>query len=262
MYEEFFIRALIGAIGLALITGPMSCLVLWKRFAYFGDAISHAALLGVALAFIANISPAIGSFIITLIIAILLIMLRERYSNDSLLAMFSYSCLAGAIIVISLIKNVQLNISSYLFGDILAISNYDIIAIYLIMFFIIGWLLFRWRQLLVAIIYQDYARAENINDTRIEIEFILMMALFIMVSFQLVGTLLIPAMLIMPAMAVRRFSKTPEQMVILATIVALLSTIFGLFTAAQFDLPAGAAIILNLLVIFIATHVLTIFSSQ
>ena len=72
MFEEFFLRALLGGIGVALIAGPLGCFVVWRRMAYFGDALAHSALLGVALGFLLSIEPALGVLVAGAVLACLL----------------------------------------------------------------------------------------------------------------------------------------------------------------------------------------------
>ena len=93
MFDDFFIRALIAGVGIAIIAGPLGCLVIWRRLSYFGDTLSHSALLGVTLAYAFSINITLSVFVISSIVAILLINLQKRtkLAGDSLLGLLAVS---------------------------------------------------------------------------------------------------------------------------------------------------------------------------
>ena len=78
MFDDFFIRALVAGIGVAFVTGPLGCFVIWRRLSYFGDTLAHSALLGVTLAFTMEFNIAISVFVISSMIALILIQLQKK----------------------------------------------------------------------------------------------------------------------------------------------------------------------------------------
>ena len=78
MFDDFFIRALIAGIGVAIVSGPLGCLVIWRRLSYFGDTLSHSALLGVTLAYAFSINISLAVFIISGLVAALLLSLQKK----------------------------------------------------------------------------------------------------------------------------------------------------------------------------------------
>jgi len=132
--DSFVLYALAAGIALALVVGPLGSVVVWRRMAYFGDTLAHAALLGVALAVAADKLPMAGVGIIGVLIAVLLFWLEKQrdLSTDTLLGILSHSALALGLIVLSVIQaqGFNINLMSYLFGDLLAVDQSDLILMY------------------------------------------------------------------------------------------------------------------------------------
>ena len=140
MFDDFFIRALFAGVGVALVAGPFGCFIIWRKLAYFGDTLSHAALLGVALAFLLGSNVTITVFFISSVIAIILIILRGQtyLSADSLLGLISHSALALGLVVLAFMSWVRIDLMGLLFGDILAVSRFDLVVIYTGGFLVLG----------------------------------------------------------------------------------------------------------------------------
>ena len=133
MFDDFFIRALIAGVGIALVTGPLGCFIIWRRLAFFGDTLAHSALLGVTLAFTFDVSIALSVFIISSIIALILLKLQKntKLPGDALLGLLAHSSLAVGLVVIGFLSFIRFDIMGFLFGDILAVSNTDLITIWI-----------------------------------------------------------------------------------------------------------------------------------
>ena len=106
MLDDFFIRALFAGIGVALVTGPLGCFVVWRRLSYFGDTLAHSALLGVTLAYSLEFNIALSVFIISALIALILINLQKRTNlpGDALLGLLAHSSLAVGLVVIGFLS--------------------------------------------------------------------------------------------------------------------------------------------------------------
>ena len=131
IFEDFFIRALIAGIGVALVAGPLGCLVVWRRLAYFGDTLSHSALLGVALAYVFELNITLSVFIVSGVIALILIDLqrRTRLPGDALLGLLAHGSIAIGLVFISFLSFIRFDLMGLLFGDILSVSEVDIYII-------------------------------------------------------------------------------------------------------------------------------------
>ena len=109
MFDDFFIRALIAGIGIALVTGPLGCFVVWRRLSYFGDTLSHSALLGVTLAYSLELNIALSVFLISSAIALILLKLQKttKLPGDALLGLLAHSSLAVGLVVISFLSSIR-----------------------------------------------------------------------------------------------------------------------------------------------------------
>ncbi|WP_421929435.1 metal ABC transporter permease [Neoaquamicrobium sediminum] len=253
MLDDFFSRALVAGVGLALTTGPLGCLIVWRRMAYFGDTMAHSALLGVALAFLFEINLTVGVFIAAMLVSMALLALQRRgaLSTDALLGILSHATLAIGLVMVAFMTWVRVDLMGFLFGDILAVSRLDIALIYGGGALVLGLLAWLWRPLLAATVNEELARAEGMAPDRSRFVFMVMMALVIAIAMKIVGILLITALMIIPAAAARRFASTPEQMAVMASLIGALAVIAGLFGSLEFDTPSGPSIVVAALALFL-----------
>ncbi|MCR4266112.1 iron chelate uptake ABC transporter family permease subunit [Nitratireductor sp. ZSWI3] len=253
MLDDFFTRALIAGIGLALVTGPLGCFVVWRRMAYFGDTMAHSALLGVALSLVMQINLMIGVFLVAALASLALLFLEKRgaLSTDALLGILSHSTLALGLVMVAFMTWVRVDLMGFLFGDILAVSKLDIALIYGGGAAVLVLLVALWRPLLAATVNTDIAQAEGLNPERSRFVFMLLMAAVIAIAMKLVGILLITALLIIPAATARRFADGPETMAVLAALIGAASVVAGLAGSLEFDTPSGPSIVVAALLFFV-----------
>src|SRR5690554_4785719 len=192
MLDDFFTRAVIAGVGLALTTGPLGCFIVWRRMAYFGDTMAHSALLGVALAFLFEINLTVGVFVVAMLASLALLALQRRgaLSGDALLGILSHSTLALGLVMVAFMTWVRVDLIGFLFGDILAVSRFDIAMIWAGGALVLGMLTWLWRPLLAATVSEELAQAEGMAPQRTRFVFMLMMALVIAIAMKLVGVLL------------------------------------------------------------------------
>ena len=253
MFEDFFIRALIAGVGVAIVTGPLGCFVIWRRLSYFGDTLSHSALLGVTLAYSFELNIALSVFFISSIVALILLKLQKRTNlpGDALLGLLAHSSLAVGLVVIGFLTFIRFDIMGLLFGDILAVTIKDIILIWVGGFLILLTLKLIWKPLFASTVNYELAEAEGLNPERAKAIFTILMAAIIAVSIKMVGLLLITGMLIIPAALARNLSDNPKQMILFSIIGGLLSVVIGLFSSLEFNTPSGPSIIAAALLLFI-----------
>ncbi|MCD6034951.1 MAG: hypothetical protein K0R63_692 [Rickettsiales bacterium] len=243
--DDFIIRAALGGMGVAIVAGPLGAFVVWRRMAYFGDALSHSALLGVALAILCDIHIMLGIVIFALFFSVAVAYLQrgKSYSSDTILGIMAHGALATGLVAIALVDTIQLDLLPYLFGDILAISDKDIITIYLSGVGILLGLALIWNPLLLSTLHTDLARARGIPVDRLRLVFMLLLALLVALSIKIVGVLLITALLVVPAAAARGFARTPEQMALYASLIGCIGVCGGLGGSLATNAPAGPAIV-------------------
>lgn len=255
MLDDFLTRALIAGIGLALVTGPLGCFIVWRRMAYFGDTMAHSALLGVALGFLFEIDLTVGVFAVAALSSLMLLALERHrgLSLDALLGIVSHAALSLGLVALAFMTWVRLDLMGLLFGDILAVSRLDIIVIWGGGLMILALLALLWRPLLAASVDEELAAAEGLAPARSRLIFMLMIALVVAIAMKIVGILLITALMIIPAAAARRFSGTPEMMALLAALIGAVAVAGGLYGSLSFDTPSGPSIVVAALILFLAS---------
>lgn len=255
MLDDFMVRALLAGIGVAAVSGPLGCFVIWRRMAYFGDTMSHSALLGVALALLLEVDTTIGVFAITTVVALALIVLQRQSAlpPDALLGILSHSTLAVGLVVVGFMTWLRVDLISFLFGDILSVSTTDVVWVWAGGAAILAAIAAQWRPLLAATVSPDIARAEGMAPERSRLVFMLLMAAVIAFAMKIVGILLITSLLIIPAAAARPLAGTPERMAVLASVIGALAVVAGLMGSLHFDTPSGPSIVVAALVLFLAS---------
>ncbi|MFB9947334.1 metal ABC transporter permease [Rhizobium puerariae] len=257
MFDDFFTRALVAGIGVALTAGPLGCFVVWRRMAYFGDTMAHSALLGVALSLFFQVNLLVSVFGVAVAVSLLLLALQRRQSlsADALLGILSHSALAIGLVLVAFMTWVRIDLVAFLFGDILAVTRADIALIWAGGVLVIGALIALWRPLIASTVSEDVAEAEGMKPAQAKLLFMLLMALVIAIAMKIVGIMLITALLIIPAATARRFSASPEVMAVLASVIGALAVIGGLFGSLTYDTPSGPSIVVAALLLFILSLV-------
>ena len=253
MFDDFFIRALIAGIGVSIVAGPLGCMVVWRRLSYFGDTLSHSALLGVTIAYSFSINISLSVFIVSGVIALLLLSLQKRTQlpGDALLGLLSHSTLAVGLVIIGLLSSIRFDLMGLLFGDILAVTIEDIFIIWFGGLIILGILFFIWKSLFAATVSYDLAAAEGMRPNVSNFIFTILLAGVIAISIKMIGVLLITGLLLIPAAMARNISNNPLQMITFSVLGGILSVIIGLFSSLEFNTASGPSIIVAALILFV-----------
>lgn len=253
MLDDFFVRAILAGVGVAFVAGPLGCFIVWRRLSYFGDTLAHAALLGVALALLFEINLTVAVFLVSSAVAVSLLFLQRKagLSSDALLGLLSHSALALGLVVLALMTTVRLDLMGLLFGDVLSVSRSDIFTVYGGGGLVLAILAMIWRPLFAATVNRELAEAEGLNPDRVNIVFMLLMAIVIAIAMKIVGVLLITALLIIPAATARRLSSGPEQMALFSALIGACSVIVGLNGSLRWDTPSGPSIVVASVGLFV-----------
>ena len=256
--DDFLWRSALAGIALALASGPLGCFVVWRRMAYFGDATAHAAILGVALSLAFSISVFIGVIVAALAMAFMILSLSGRmFAVDTLLGVAAHGALALGLVAITFIPGVRVDLSAYLFGDILAVGRVDLLVICMGSALVLLVLWLRWERLLLLTLNVDLAAARGVDTRRESMILVGILAVLVAVAIKIVGALLITAMLIIPAAAARPISRTPEWMAGVAVTAAVIAVVGGLSASFYWDTPTGPSIVVAASVLFAAATLLT-----
>ena len=248
---DFILRALVAGLLVALIAGPLGCFVVWRRMAYFGDTLAHSALLGISFGILIDINLQFSVILACLAIALLLFSMESRHhlATDTILGILAHSSLAVGLVILSF-TDANMDLMAYLFGDLLTVTNRDLmwIAVGVITALII--LVLSWNQLLTITLHQELAQVEGLNVGRMRLLLMLLIATVIALSMKVVGMLLITSLMIIPPASVRNFSSSPEKMALSASLVGCLAVCGGLLASFYLDTPSGPSIVVSAAVLF------------
>ena len=255
MFDDFIVRAFAAGIGLAFITGPLGCFIVWRRLSYFGDTIAHSALLGVVIAYALDFNLIIAVFVVSCLLALSLLFLQRRTNlpDDALLGLLAHSVLAIGLVLLGILSFIRIDLMGLLFGDILSVNATDLLFVWIGGGIVLIVLVLIWRPLFAGTVNLELAKAEGLNPDLANAIFTLLIASVIAISIKIVGILLITGLLIIPASASRNLSSTPIQMAIISSIIGVASVVLGIQTSMIWNTPTGPTILTITLGVFILT---------
>ena len=252
MLDDFLLRALLGGVAVAVTAGPLGCFVVWRRMAYFGNALAHSALLGIAVGVLLAIDLTSATVGVCLAFAGVLLLLQHqrKLATDTLLGILAHVSLALGLVALSFFETLRVDLSAYLFGDVLAVGQGDLVWIFGGGAVVLLALALLWSPLLSTTVSQELAQAEGVRVGAVHAGFMLLMALAVALGMKIVGILLIVSLLIIPAAAARQFARSPEQMALLAALAGALAVALGLAASLAWDTPAGPSIVVAAALLF------------
>lgn len=236
---------------LVFLTAPLGCLMLWRRMSFFADTMAHGTLLGVAIAGLLSLPLWLGVILLALVlVGVLWILHDPRLPNDALLALCSATLLCSGLLFIQHIPSLRAELLSYLFGDLLTISWSDLPIFALVIAFSLIVLIKSWKAQIQIAIDPDIAVSEGINAKWQRLIFMLLLALFTVLALRAVGSLLMGALLVIPALSARLLAHSPKQMVLWAFFLAQMAISVGLWSSAALNVSTGLSIVLCMALIF------------
>ncbi|MBT6044369.1 MAG: zinc ABC transporter permease subunit ZnuB [Gammaproteobacteria bacterium] len=252
---DFILRALLAGLMVAIIAGPLGCFVVWRRMSYFGDTLAHSALFGIALGLLLDINLELAVIMACMLLAVVLVMLENRrgLSTDTILGILAHSSLALGLVIISFTDN-QVNLIAYLFGDLLTVSDSNLLWIGATVVIVLGVLFKNWNRLLTITLHEELAQVEGLNVLQLRLLLMMLIALIVAVSMKVVGVLLITSLLIIPPACARAFTKTPETMSAFASMVGCIAVCGGLAASWFWDTPTGPSIVVATSVLFMISR--------
>lgn len=255
---ELFAPVVIGGLLVALMAGPLGSLLLWRRLSFFGDTLAHSALLGIALSIFFHLPMTVGLVACGLIFALILSQLLRspELASDTALLIISSTALSVGLILLSLQEGHNVDVMSYLLGDLLAVSWQDLWPLCIISCVVLGILYGYWQDFVRAALHEELAEVEGLPITRLRLILLVLLALAISAAIQLVGVLLITALLIIPAAGARFIAKTPVQMAVFASMIGAAAVLTGLALSFWVNTPLSPSIVLCTSVFFAALMLL------
>lgn len=249
--SDFILQAMLAGMLIALAAGPMGCVLIWRRMAYFGDSMAHSALVGIALGIAMGVSHSIGIISICIVFAIILgsLELKGNLPTDTLLGILAHSSLSLGLVWVSLM-NQPINLEAILFGDILTITFHEFKLIAIGVVVILGCIAKIWPKLVLLTLNEDLAFAEGVNVKKIKWIFMVILSMMVAFSVQVIGILLLMSLMIIPAAAARQWARSPLSMSLIAMLVGVLSVALGIWFSLKLDVPSAPCIVLCSTLIF------------
>jgi zinc transport system permease protein len=257
MYD-FLWRAALGAGLLGAACGPIGCFVLWRRMAYLGESVAHMGLLGAAIGLLIGINALLGTAVLAVVAALVMARASDRtIPAGNLIGIVGHMGLALGFVLLATMETVRADLLGYLFGDVLALSSADLMAIAGVSLGVLVTTAVLWRPLLRTSVAGDIAAAETNNSAFAETAFLVLVAVLVAFGLKVVGALLIVALLIVPPAAARPIANTPESMALIAALIGFASAPAGLVVSFVTDAPAGPCIVLAAGAIFACSALAT-----
>ena len=236
---------------LALLSAPLGCLVLWRRMAFFADALAHGTLLGVGLAVLWQMPMVIGVGLVSIMVVGALVLIDdERLPVDAVLAVVAVSLLCLGLLTLTQLTDQQANVLGFLFGNLLELDWADLPLLAGSVLVGLVLLVYIWSAQVKLATHEALARIQGIDPLRQRLFFMGLLAGFCAIALQAVGSLLISGLLVLPALTARLYSVAPKQMVIFALIIAQLGVTLGVWGSVWLDIQTGLAIVLVLALLF------------
>ncbi len=248
------LSALTVLIALSCILGPLGSIAIWRRISYFGDATSHGALLGVAAFLFFDLDPILGALACASLFGIYLGALdTRRTSIDAHLGVIAYGGLALALLFQSS-RGGAFNLENYLFGNVLIVTTAELRNIIVWVIVAGVTLIWRWDRIVLTTLNPELAASQDVTPHIESKIYMVLLALTVALSLKVIGALLVGAMLIIPALAARKFSNSPEKMALIAAFFTMSASVIGLYASFQLDTQTGPTIVVCALFILLLTQ--------
>ncbi len=250
---DFAQRALIGGVLVAVACSLISFFVVVRRLAFVGMGISHAAFGGVAIGLAAGIDPVIsaGGFCAAVALGIGWFSRKGRIHEDTVIGILFATSMALGVLLVRLAGSYNLDLMSYLFGSILALSWNDVAIIAIVGVIAAAFILLFFKELLFISFDEETATASGLPVRFAYYGLLVTMALTIVISIKLVGIILVSALLVIPAAAGVQLSRNYRWVLLIAVLVGTASVVLGLYLSFWYDVASGATIVLVLFASFL-----------
>lgn len=241
---EFMIRAIIVGVLVSLCAALLGVILILKRYSMIGDGLSHVGFGALSIAAALNIAPLYVAVPVVLVAAFLLLHLSERgkLKGDAAIAVISSTALAIGVIVAS-VSGLNTDLNSYLFGSILATTKTDTIICVVLAFVVISMFVVFYNKIFSVTFDETFAKATGVKPDIYNLIISILTALTIVIGMRIMGTLLISALIIFPALSAMRVCKSFKSVMIVSGILSVCCFIVGISISYFLDIPTGASVV-------------------
>ncbi len=253
---KFMINALIAVVLIAPLMGILGTMAVNNKMAFFSDALGHSAFTGIALGVLLGVKNELISLIaFGVFVALVITRVKNKgnASSDTVISVFSSTSVAVGLLILSYGGSFS-KYSSYLVGDILSISEKEILCLFITLIGVVVLWVFIFNKLLIISVNRELAASRGIKTNLYENIFVAVVAVVVMLSIKWVGILLINSLLILPSASARNIAKNSRQYLASSVVISLLCAVSGLLISFYADTSAGATIVTVSAAVFFITY--------
>lgn len=251
----FMQRALIAGVLISIVCAVLGVFVVLRRFSFIGDGLAHISFAGLALGIFLGISPVLTALLVSVAAALGINRLKSstRLSGDATIGILFSTGLALGAILLSLTRGFKIDLFSYLFGSILAVSEGDLLVMsaLAIVVFVVIFLLF--KEFFYATFDEEAAKAGGIPVENLNYLLLVLAGVTIVASMKIVGVLLVSTLMIVPAASALQLGRSFRDTIIASVFFGIVSVIIGIFVSYYLDVSTGGTIALSAVLLFLAT---------
>ncbi len=250
---DFVLRGVVAGVCVGIICSTLGVVLVLRRLSLIGDGLAHVTFFGVALGLYFRSQPVFFSIPVVMAssLGIFRLMERARMYGDAAIGMVSAGGIAGGIILASLGGGLNVDIFSYLFGNILSISSREMWLSVFLSVVVMGVMVYYYRELMSVSFDEEFAKASGINTGRINSIMVLITSVAVVLTIKVVGVMLTSALMVIPAVTAIQAARGFRSTIAAAALVAVSSVIGGLVISFFLNLPSGAVIVLLNIAFFI-----------
>lgn len=248
----FIVRALIGGLCISLCASLLGVSLVLKRYSMIGDGLSHVSFGALSIAMAFGWAPLAVSIPVVVVAAVLLLRItgNGKIKSDAAIAMISAGSLAIGIIVTSLTTGMTTDVSSYMFGSILAMSKEDVILSVVLSLVVLGMYVICYNQVFAVTFDESFAKATGVNVSAYNMIIAVLTAVTIVLGMRMMGAMLISSLVIFPALTSMRVFKSFHGVVLSSGVVSVVCFSIGLVLSYVYSIPAGASVVVVNLAMF------------
>jgi zinc transport system permease protein len=249
----FIQKAFIAGIFIGVLCACLGLFLVLKKMSLIGDGLAHVSFGAVALGLYAGLYPIYVAIPIVLVASYLILKLSEKAKvyGDAAIGIFSSVGIASGVILAAVSRGFNVDLLSYLFGNILAISDAEIIISIVLSFVVLITIFFYYYDLFSSTFDEEYAKATGVKTQYVNLMLAALTGITVVLAIRIVGIMLISAMLILPAVTALQIAKGFKGAMFIASFVAVFSVIVGITLSFFLNLPTGATIVITNFAVFL-----------
>lgn len=250
----FVQRAIIAGLFIAVLCSTLGMFLVLRRLSLIGDGLAHVTFGSVAVGLLLKIYPVYASIPIVLLsgYGIMKLMEKARVYGDAAIGIVSAAGIAAGVLIASVAGGFNVDLFSYLFGNILAISKEEVILSAALSVVVIAIIMLFYHELLSVTFDEDMAKVSGIKTKTVNTILILLTAITVVLAMRLVGIMLVSALLILPAVSAFQVAKSFKSAIAFSCFFSVLSVLAGIFVSFLWNLPTGATIVMLNIAIFMS----------